>query len=1564
MVLLLSSVIPFFTFLLLSLLQSSAPYASAAKSDLLHVPELDFFQKLAVRVGFTATTNYDSVVVLLQQQGYVDFLASFWLTVPTSMTVENVTFSQNSTNTHILNVSSNANLIVSSSASDSLNVTIPLSFDSMVGEVNYTVLALDKTTLDVIDSVTIQFLIVGMTFYRISPGDEIEIISGDENQWDLSYQQAMSTILSWQATVNVFIQYGDGTNSTITSPKFLPYGDSLNMSLLNVTGEVIHDPDSCTPYDVVKLPVTGTLDLCPGCGCGFYYGSNGQLSYGCEFQQYQIGLFSVEFVWPDIIAGNPALAGEVYEVPLHIVIYGVPPLAVIGIYPSTMLRPEGGEVRTLHIINTELNDAIQFEIRVDTVDEPFAMIPGTFQELSSSNYTYSASFLTQPGNGTDLSWSLYYLTSNGAGNSTYYEYKMAACDSSLVHVFTYDENSLRIDSISPEFGTDSGGETITLTGYFPYFSSERDAVYFSGYRIENEFIISATDTTILFKLPPHSLFGSSYEYHVAVQAGFASSNHVLFSYYVYDASLQISVIGVSEVSEETYQIGDCSVVRFTGIVSPLTRQILNYEWILQANTSATGNMLLDTSLFQNADASAQSISISSNSMGGGVYSLRLVVTMVKAVIEKEIILLRDTNIMTIGVHILQPQNRTMAYPDTPLRLAAIISTPSCYQGNQTVVYEWAAFGVVEQYSSLNGTVKWTQAETTPMTTARLGWEFVVPHEHLSIGTHEVSLRVWVDGENPSIMGSASTEVHIFQSDLVAMIRNGESRVTVNYLTNFHLHGKGSHDPDLLGTERFENLSYDWSCRQSSTLDFALDSSTPCVPGLIADNTALEFIVPMSVAEALVDVSYLQYSLIVRKGSGRSSSRATLTIEIQNKGTLPHLDGFTITLTNTAGTLIEWTDVYHFQDLILTVTSANSLSSWKYELVEPEQVDFFASHNLINEPSFYSPSTTIYDISGNTKPLGIRAFALRPATSYYLKVVFSENAEHSKTEVVVHIRTNEAIIVNFPPPVVTEGEAGSTFILTAGVPTVDAGFSYYFMMTDSNGNDLCVGGCTGYDVSTFELNRADNYSVKVLLYDSQGTALLSSATSVEQIIVSSSSTSEPYQLKLDKLFLEGNDQAWLMLAQDVILLLLDQSLDFVTRDGPREEERVGLEIDFASNIARDGSKLFCNSFPNSMHGNQCILFLYHISGLRLLDSETIYNLMQIATCCIKNTPPRTRKLMLPWLTYFIRNLNRLTKQMIQGGNSRTRLERTSGGPANAFADVQIWTGEATADVAVSGQVDGFTAEFETGDNQTAGYISVALGSRMSDLPGDLVNGISRSVVRGPSQDEVFYPRDDCLSSLFSSGKRVIVVFHVTDNFVLYGFQDPPLRSNLVDRLYWTQVYSVDENWNLRELAVRWNENFCFCWRLPVERLQLELETSVADMPGLYTVERLKGFRQDIHEKGEVFVYNYAGSKTSEYNTTEGWVEGCRGDVGLVGTTVVSKSAQNVIAEDDIVILGKGAWAIVALVVGAMLVMLVAVVTTWLIAVKTIADGGLFGGEVDVYVERDVYGRGTAIQKSPN
>lgn len=1549
-----------FLILLFSRWCSFSVHARDPRSDLLYVPQLNIFQKQTLSFGFTATTANDPVIVLLQQQGYVDFAASYWLTFPVTLNVDNITFLQTSSDINILNISSNSNLIVSSSASSSLNVTVPLTFDSMVGTVNYTLTALYNDGSEIVDSVTLQFLIVGMTFYRELPDGEIEIVSGDDNQWSLSYQQAMSTTLSWQGTVHVFIQYGDGSNSTLLSTKILPHGESLNMSILNVTGEIVHDPENCISYDIPKLPSTGSLDLCPGCGCGLYYDSIGRLSYGCEFQQFQIGSFSVEFTWPDITAGNLALSGEVYELPLHVQIFGVPPLAVISIYPSTILRPEGGEIRTLYIINSELNNAIQFEIRVDTVEEPFAMIPGSYQKFQTSNYTSVASFLTQPGNGTDLNWKLFYLTTTSSQNTSFYEYKMAACVSTLVHVFSYDENPLRIDTISPEFVSEEGGETVTLTGYFPYFSIERDGIYFSGYKLERKYIRAVSLTTIVLNLPPHSVFGSSFEYHVTVQIGFASSNYVLLSYYVYDASLRVSVIGASQVAQEAYKIGDCASVRFTGVVSPLTSQILNYKWILQVNSTGTGNMLADASLFQNVNASSQSIEIPSSSIGAGIYSLKLIVTMIKAIVEEEIILMRETNIMTIGVYILEPQNRTINYPDAPLRLSAIIETPSCYQGNQTIVYEWSAFGTVQQYSSQNGTVEWTQAVTKPMTTARLGWEFVVPSGYMSIGVHDVELRVWIEGENPPISGQAFSKIHISQSDLVAIIRSGESRVTVNFLTNLHLHGKSSYDPDLLGQERYANFIYEWGCRQSSTLDFSMDSSAPCIPDLIPDSIAAEFFAPMSVLEALVDVSFLEYTLTVRKGTGRVSLKETLVVEIQNIGTLPSLDGYTITLLNAAGTVVDWSDVYHFQDLILTVASTSALSTWKYELVDPAQIDFFASHNLIDEPSFYAPPTAIFDISGNTKPLGLRAFALRPATSYLIKVIFEENVEHASTEVTVHIRTNEAVVVNFPPPAVTNGETGSTFVLTAGVPKIESAYSYYFMITDSGGNNICAGGCTGYDIAAFELNRAGNYSVAVLLYDSQGTALLSSSTSLEQLVVIDSSSTEPYQLMLDKLFLEGNDQGWLMLAQDVMILLLEQNVQFETRGGPKEENRVGLEMDLALNVAKDGAKLFCNSFPNSMHGNQCVMLLYYVSALRLLDLETIYNLMQIATCCIKNTPPRTKKLMFPWLTYFIRNLNRLTKQMIQGGASRTRLVRSTGEPANAFADVQIWTGEVIADVAGSGQVDGFTAEFETGDNQTAGYVSVAIGTQMSDLPANTVNGISRSVVKGPSLNELFYPRDGCLSSLFTSGRRIIVIFHVTDNFILYGFQDPPIRSNLVDRLYWTQVYSVDSNWNLRELPVRWNDNFCFCWRLPVERLQVELAASVADMPGLFAVEKLKPFRQDVQEKGVVFGYDYSGSKTSEYNTTEGWVEGCRGDVGLVSTTVVSKTSQNIVGENNIVILGKGAWAIVALVVGALLMMMVAVVATWLIAVKAMAESGLFGGEGDAYVERDVYGRGTAIR----
>lgn len=78
----------------------------------------------------------------------------------------------------------------------------------------------------------------------------------------------------------------------------------------------------------------------------------------------------------------------------------------------------------------------------------------------------------------------------------------------------------------------------------------------------------------------------------------------------------------------------------------------------------------------------------------------------------------------------------------------------------------------------------------------------------------------------------------------------------------------------------------------------------------------------------------------------------------------------------------------------------------------------------------------------------------------------------------------------------------------------------------------------------------------------------------------------------------------------------------------------------------------------------------------------------------------------------------------------------------------------------------------------------------DLTNTALNGVPRRVVGGPSSNEVFHARGECVGTVFADGgdRRVLALLTV-DNFVVLGFQDETLQGNLNDRLDWTRVYET-------------------------------------------------------------------------------------------------------------------------------------------------------------------------------
>lgn len=1531
---------------------------------LLRQSDFQTFQSRSAR-DFVNISDHEQTHVLLQEDGSIDAVKVFFLQVPDGLVASDIIFSQASSNEDVLSIPDNSNTLVSTSTAGTLNVTCALSFDSMVGKTDYTLVALKKDTNEEIGSITVPFIVVGMTFYTVAEDGTKAVVSGDGNGYYVSYEQVLNGGFADLKKIKVLIQYPDGSSTSDLSSAPIPFGESMQSSMRGYSGQFAHQASVCNNAGIGGISETGELVLSTGCGCGFYFGSSGNLSYGIFFQPYRAGNVTVQYSWSGITAASAQLSSEIFDFTFNIFITGDPPVAVVALYPSDKIwRPEGGELVRCEVINADSRNVSSFRLVVANVDIPFRMLQDSYFSTGAPNFTDSISFLTESGSGTDLNWTMEYEAEN-ASSASGTSLEVASLVPGFSHVFSYDSQSLRIDSLEPTFGAEEGGEEITVAGYFPYFDPDVDGLHFSGYKLPRKYILSISESSIVFLLPPKSELGESYEFLVTLEMGNAISNPVLFSFILKNAVVRVSQLGTSEIDEETYRVGDCTPVRFTAIVTPFTHQILGYQWTLRLDSDPATD-LLQTPAFLTSNSSAQTLALDPDAFDAGVYTLKLVVNIPGKDLEKEIMLLRE-HIISIGAFVLNPPERTIAYPDTPLRLSAVVQPPGeCYTGNQTMMFEWTAFGETKVFSSTNATGSPVLGSFTT-TPARLGWEYVVPRESLIHGNNTVLFKVWM-AEDDSVSGQAMSYVYIKEAPLIPVIRYGEEQITVNYLTTLTMFATRSYDPDAINGNRTDGLTYEWVCRQSSSNNFS--TSTPCVSSLLPDIAVAEFSVPIAVLESESEVAFLQYTLIVRKGMNRVSPATTLVVEIQNRGTLPFLDGYEILLTNDDGTVQDWDGVAHYERSIISVSTSSQVS-WSYSLLEPSSPDFFSSANLINSPIFFSADANLFTVSGNTKPLGIEAGKLNPHTTYKFKILFDGSAEHEATSVVVSVRTAEAPIIGFPVPSVTEGTPKTTFTATAGIPRSWTTFSYYFILTDDSGKTFCVGGCTGYDVTHFRIGRVGTYILTAYIFDMQGKALLDSKELSTNITITETGTETQYLSTLETLFEHGDDSTWTQLAHDLALILLEpeptetniRMLTGVTEHAEvtTTEDLLAAKMQSALSISTGSRKIFCSSFPNSYHGSDCMSLSSDLVKMSLLDSETVYNIMMTVQCCVENTPPRTINKMGPMFPVLLEDLNRIARTIDQGGNSRRRLLQASGEPANLLADVQSWTSKHMSASVTSGKLEGYSEKFQIGAGSEFGQLSIVVASNPGHVPVKMVNGQQRRIVMGPSENELFYASDACLSKLFapSADQKRFLVLYTLDNFILEGFQDPPEGSNLADKLYWQQVFEKDVNGRLVPIELA-KEDACFCWRLPVIRKQQVLDDSVDLMAGMYGVTNLKDFGRNALTKGEVFNYVYEGILTSEYNATEGWVEACQDQLGLVSSTVVSRVSQNSIGSGAGTIIGTGGLVIVGLVLGGLLFVVVAMASAWVFAARSMSDvaGPLAAlAPNEMYVERDVYGRGT-------
>ncbi|OSX73343.1 hypothetical protein BU14_0356s0009 [Porphyra umbilicalis] len=1019
-------------------------------------------------------------------------------------------------------------------------------------------------------------------------------------------------------SLSVFVQFANGTSSAIPASvasgptagaeSVAAFMGGVDASLVSWSGQLAHNAASCSMTSAASADAAapGGFRLADGCGFGFYHTATGGVQLGLGVEPYRAGPLVIGLAWSALTATDVDLMDEVWTSIVTIDITGRPPPVIMGVAPwtdelgaagalaagdfasaPTMLRPSGGEQLVYQAFNCEgsVERAVAVTLGGDGAQSAvggnlssgggsgsggndgggrrvtFLEVPGSYLSTGAPAFMQYFTVTTVPGNGTGLPWQLLVTRpSVGAdGGSGPLETVTAVMSPGLDAPLSYDTRLVAIDNMSPTGGTDTGGATITLSGYFPGLQLGRgDGVFFNAVRVPDRYIVSVTASVITFTLPPLSTFGRNTDYTVTVHVAAEVSNGLAFGFWSGSTVAQMEVTGTS-TRGDAYELGRCNTARFTVMLQPLSAATTTFKWTVRARV-AGGTDLLTT---LPADrATRDTLVLTSDEVPLGDYTVSVTVTLPTFTVSSSSHL-RRTDALSVGVYLHTPPVRAVTVPDAPLRVAALIDTPGCFtppvSGNDSLILKWSFMGRTTQWSYRETEAR-AQASSSEETPARLGWEYVVPQPDLEYGRHPVALHVSYAGAS-EVHGTASTVVEVAPSPLVARIRNGETVVNVNTKSALTMVGNRSVDPDVVAPANGNaGLTYAWSCVtaeaatddpfQPSTVEGGSRSSPArdaCPLALLpATDASSAWTVPPSAFAGLPGkVSHVYYRLVVRKSAAnaadavlgtRTSAPTTLTVRVARDEAMPALTNFLLDVRDKRGVAIDPAAVKYFDDVVLHVATDTPGTTWSYSLVSPltDVATFLAPSRLLVEHGYYRPDAL--GTLGNRLPLGIRAGSLAPSTAYEVRVDL-EAAGYAAKSASLTLQTLERPSVVFPTPAIMEGDTGTEFSAWAGPSFNDSSFVIYFKLTNEAGETTCVGGCTGYPLVRFRVGLPGTYKLTAVLYDAQGAAELDVKTLDTPLVVTEAPDVQD-RLRADLLrsFRRGDDASWTGLAKDVAFML--------------------------------------------------------------------------------------------------------------------------------------------------------------------------------------------------------------------------------------------------------------------------------------------------------------------------------------------------------------------------------------------------------------------------------------------
>ncbi len=574
---------------------------------------------------------------------------------------------------------------------------------------------------------------------------------------------------------------------------------------------------------------------------------------------------------------------------------------------------------------------------------------------------------------------------------------------------------------------------------------------------------------------------------------------------------------------------------------------------------------------------------------------------------------------------------------------------------------------------------------------------------MSYGQFIVRLTAYFT-EYTSVRGSDTSVVVVRPASLVAQINGGEDTQYISELQDFPMYATQSRDPDVLTGDDSAGLTFEWACMHSTDPTFATNST--CSDALLPSISSVSFSVSrggLAAIRSSTAETYIQYSLIVKKFSQdhlgnaipRVSPRVTSTLIIPQNAAQRYEALVDIIIRNNQTTEVDRKNVKYFEDVIITPVSKTTDTIWEFQLVEP-----LSQASLLSNPNNLIPFTGYYSfgLRAGRYSLGILANKLTPNTFYTFRIL-SYRTGYERNEQTVSFRTVEKPVVTIGKLPRSNGTTNSTFYVTAST-NYDSDFKYYIIVSDQYGFDYCVDGCQGVPVARFRLASPGSYALRCEVFDSLGYTLLASAASSTNITVVA--PAEPYALlelagQSELAFEAGDHALYQQLANDIVKTILEPS--------NRTADPV-LDSEIVKNITYKIAHITANSVPNTVQSSSFVRTAASIARLSptmgiTIDIPTIYQLINITELAVERTPDTAALQQLEDILEFYNLVPILISQTFAANSAGSGFGFSSGTMRVVFADCYEQMKKQVALVSMKNALCGARLAIESGTVSKSG-----------------------------------------------------------------------------------------------------------------------------------------------------------------------------------------------------------------------------------------------------------------------